>query len=130
MARPTKYKKEYCEALIEHGRKGFSFQCFGPSIGVWQATVYNWLNAVKKNGKPKHPEFLEAKKEADAQCLYFYEKQGRNGMMGTGNYKHFNATVWIFQMKNRFKWRNEHKERGDENERVFHLAYKPDGGDE
>ncbi len=107
MARPTKYKKSYCEDLILHGKDGFSFECFGPSIGVWQATIYNWLKATKDDGDPKHPEFLEAKKECDAQCLFFYEKQGRNGMTGAGKYKNFNATVWIFMMKNRFRWRNE-----------------------
>jgi hypothetical protein len=47
-----------------------------------------------------HPEFLEARKKGESACRRWWETQGKIGM----HMKVFNSTVWIFNMKNRFKW--------------------------
>ena len=94
--RPTIYKPEYCQQLIEHMAQGLSFESFAGIIGTCTQTIYNWLD--------KHPEFLEAKKQAFAQNRVFWEKAGLNGMFMGGKDNPFNATVWVFNMKNRFGW--------------------------
>jgi hypothetical protein len=96
VGRPTKYKKEYCDMLIGHMKSGLSYETFGASIDVDRATVYNW--------EKSNPEFLDAKKRAFDQCQLYWEKAGNAGLYMGGKDNPFNATVWIFNMKNRFNW--------------------------
>lgn len=48
-------------------------------------------------------EFRQTEKERQALCEVWWERQGRR-MTGGGD---GNATVWIFNMKNRFGWRDK-----------------------
>lgn len=91
-----KYKKEYCQKLIEHMRKGYSFYSFGAKpLSVGRATLDDWVL--------KYPEFEEAKSIGTNESLKFWEKIGLKGL--TGKYKGgFSASTYIFNMKNRFKW--------------------------
>ena len=94
MARPSKYKPKYCEDLIAHMKQGLSFESFAAVIKVNQDTLHEWAR--------RHKEFSEAKKIAFEENRLVWEKMGIAGMMGRT--PGFNATVWIFNMKNRFKW--------------------------
>ena len=115
--RPTIYKEEYCEMLIAHMASGMSFETFGSSIGVSRDRVYEWAN--------KHPNFAEAKKIALIESQYFWEKQGVNGLWHGGkDGQNFNSSVWIFNMKNRFKW-NDRVETTIAQTAPFMLAYNP-----
>ena len=96
--RPSKYRPEYCSQLIIHMAKGLSFESFGAAVGVNQDTLHEWAKV--------HTPFSEAKKEAWSQNLLFWEEIGIKGM--TGKIPGFNATIWIFNLKNRFKWRDVH----------------------
>lgn len=105
---PSKYDPKYCDALTEHMAKGLSFETFAAVVGVHRDTLYEWVKA--------HPEFAEAKEEAFSKCQLFWEQQGVNGLYSVTEYnekgkpessKSINATVWIFNMKNRFKWRDK-----------------------
>jgi hypothetical protein len=49
----------------------------------------------------QHPEFLEAVKDALRKSQSWWEKQGRLATFGAVD--GYNATSYIFQMKNRFK---------------------------
>jgi hypothetical protein len=95
MARPSSYKETYPDLLIQHMRDGFSYESFAGLIGVHLDTLYDWEH--------KHSLFSEAKKMAFQQCRLWWEKLGKQGALGS---KDFNATVWIFNMKNRFGWRD------------------------
>jgi hypothetical protein len=99
MARPTKYKKEYCELLIEHMDTGGSFESFAADLNVCRQTLYDWTEA--------HPEFLDTKKRAEAKALRYFERLGDDMMKGL--IEKGNSTVWIFNMKNRFKWTDRHE---------------------
>lgn len=91
--RPSKYKPEYCEKLINYMAKGMSFDTFGPEVGVWTSTLYYWVD--------KYPEFSDAKKEGEKRSYRYWQLLGMQ--LATGKMKG-NAAVWIFNMKNRFKW--------------------------
>lgn len=93
--RPTKYKPEYCEQLVEWGKQGLSFEAFAGEIDVCKETLYEWTR--------KHPEFLDAKKRHESKCRVWWEKIGNTQAAGK---LQGNATSWIFNMKNRFKWRD------------------------
>lgn len=96
--RPTKYRKEYCQKLIDHMASGMSFESFGATVDVWPATVDQWVK--------KHPDFEGAKKMAFIKSREFWEKQALMGMWQEEGGPKFNSTVWIFNMKNRFGWRD------------------------
>ncbi len=104
--RPTKYDPRYCEMLIEHMASGLSYESFAGVLGITRATLYNW---------EIHGEFLDAKEIGSQRNLLFWEKAGNEGLWDQTEYndegkpirtKKINATVWIFSMKNRHKWRD------------------------
>lgn len=113
--RPTLYTKEHCEMLIEHMRNGLSFKSFAGVAGVQRSTLYNWLDA--------NPEFKEAKEIGEDLSLLFWEKMGIDNIINRsesfgnnqgGNSTSLNATVWIFNMKNRFGWRDRQPDENDQ----------------
>lgn len=119
--RPTKYKKEYDEKLYDHLSKGYSYETFGCTIGVSKQTIYDW--------EKKHASFLDAKKAGWDVGQLYWEAQGKSGMRS----KTFNATIWIYNMKNRFRksetWSPVKEEIQSNVE--FKLSYDPDKlGDE
>lgn len=108
--RPTDYEERYCEELIDHMSKGYSFESFAGKISVARSTIYEWVD--------NFPQFSDAKKAAFEQSRLWWEKQGIDGLYSTTEYdekgkpslsKSINSTLWIFNMKNRFKedWRDK-----------------------
>lgn len=95
IGRPSKFKAEYCQLLIDHMTEGYSFESFAATIDVAESTIYEWAN--------NFPEFSEAKQIAFSKSRLTMERVGFAGEMA--------PAVWIFSMKNRFpkEWR-ERKE--------------------
>lgn len=89
---PTKYKPEYCQQLIAHMAKGFSFESFAADCRVSFETLYEWARV--------HPEFSEAKKQGKSLELKMWESMATAG--SAGKIKNFNSTAMIFSMKNKF----------------------------
>jgi hypothetical protein len=95
---PTQYKQEYCQQLIDFMSQGYSFRSFASDIpGVNSNTMHSWASKI--------PEFAEAKIKAQDNYFKYWEDLGKRGV--NGEVKNFNAVAWIFNMKNRFHWRNE-----------------------
>lgn len=104
LGRPTLYKPEYCQMLIDHMANGDSLTDFAALIDVHIDTIYEWAKV--------YSDFSEAKKRAFAKCQSWWEKQGKEGLWEETEYdekgrplksKRINATVWIYNMKCRFK---------------------------
>ena len=110
--RPTKYKPEYCEKVIEHMGQGLSFESFAGTIGVNQDTLHEWCK--------RHEEFSESKKIGREKSRIFWEKLGIDG--ATGRLQYFNAATWIFNMKNRFNWTDKQELSTGENKSLT-LSY-------
>lgn len=89
----AKYKKEYCDTLLEHMGFGRSFESFGKVVDVCHRTLYNWVE--------EKPEFQEAKLRGELRALYEWETIGLQGMRG--EIKGFNPVSWIFLGKCRFR---------------------------
>jgi hypothetical protein len=113
---PTIYKPEYCQAVIDHMSQGLSFETFGASIGVDRSITYEWAH--------RHPEFAEAKKRAFDLCQIFWEKVGIEGVWSDARGKNLNTGVWVFNMKNRFRWTDRMEVSGDEAKPIM-LGYNP-----
>jgi hypothetical protein len=74
VGRPTMYRPEYCQMLIDHMKNGQSFETFGAKIGASWRTCYLWADT--------HEEFLQAKEIGKTFLLDVYEQAGRNLALG------------------------------------------------
>lgn len=87
VGRPTEYKPEYCQKLIEFGNTGKSFEAFGSIVGVSKQTLYTWCK--------EYPEFLDAKRVA--------KSHGRNALedmlIRSGRYQGGNPTPYMYLLK-------------------------------
>ena len=97
--RPTKYKPEFCDLVIKVGEEGGTLAAMAEACDVDRSTINDWIDV--------HPEFSRAIKRGLQKAQVLWEKQG---MLATfGGVDGFNATSYIFNMKNRFKedWRDK-----------------------
>lgn len=92
--RPSKYKPEYCDQIIEYCRQGKSFESFAAHIDVNRDSLNEWVKV--------YPDFAKAKHKARITAEEYMMSVGMNGMVG--KIKGFQAAVWIFWMKARFGW--------------------------
>ena len=119
MSRPTKYKPEYCQGIIDFMSEGKSLVAFAAQIEVNPDTVYEWEKV--------HDEFSEAIKVARAKCQAWWEREGQRGLfMGKG--ESFSASAWIFNMKARFGYRDKQEvdvNHGGMLELGYNLDYNP-----
>jgi hypothetical protein len=91
--RPTKYNPDMCARVIECGKEGMGLAEMAAAIGVTRETVADW--------RATNPDFSCAIKEALSYSQAWWEQKGREGAIG--KIDGFNATGYIFQMKNRFR---------------------------
>lgn len=92
MGRPTDYDPAFCEKVMALGREGASKAEMAAELGCARSTFALWEEA--------HAEFSEAVKAAVDLSQAWWEKQGR--LATFGGTEGFNATSFIFNMKNRF----------------------------
>lgn len=106
MGRPSKYKPEFCDLLVDHMKKGLSFESFAglDEVDVDVDTLYEWAKT--------HPDFSEAKGRGFSKRRLNLEKTGLEGQwnesestfnVGSSS-RSFNAAVWKFQMVNACGW--------------------------
>lgn len=98
--RPTGYDAAFCEQVIELGKTGASKAEMAAELGCARSTFALW--------EENHPEFSEAVKDAVSWSQAWWEKNGRIATFGGTD--GFNATAFIFNMKNRFPsdWKDKH----------------------
>lgn len=91
--RPTKYDPSMCKTVIESGRIGKTLVGMADDLDIHRETLNEWMKT--------HPEFSDAIKEGLRKSQAWWEDQGR--LATFGGIDGFNATSYIFQMKNRFR---------------------------
>jgi len=90
---PWKYDPETMLPLIDRmGNNGESITELAVALGVQKDTIYRWSREI--------PEFSVAIKGFRQRSQAWWERVGRDGMLG--KFEKFNATSYIFSMKNRF----------------------------
>lgn len=89
--RPSDYKTEYCERVIELGRAGKSPVQIAVALGVPRTTMLSWAD--------KHEEFSTALMLAKECEQDWWESQGQQSLTAD----RFNATVWTKSMQARFR---------------------------
>lgn len=111
--RPTDYRPEYCERVIELGKTGASVVEMAAEIGVDRKTLETaWPTAF--------PEFLQAFTQAKQLSQVWWERMGRENLIVPQGIT-FQATVWSRSMAARFPadWR--------ESSKVENTLQNPDG---
>ena len=96
--RPTKYKPEFCDVVVQAGREGKTKAEMAADLDIDRGTLNEWCEA--------HPDFSRAVKLGLDYAQAWWEGKGRLATFGGTD--GFNATSYIFQMKNRFSddWRD------------------------
>jgi len=91
--RPTKYREEYCEGIVEYMTTGQSLIQYAASIGVSKHSIYEWAK--------DHPKFSDALTKAQGACEAYWERvcQSKTLKKSGGS-----DAVLMFYMKNRFRW--------------------------
>lgn len=97
--RPSTYDPAFCQQVIDLGKEGASKAEMALALECARSTFDLW--------EKSHPEFSEAVKDAVAAAQGWWESQGRKATFGAS--PGFNATSFIFNMKNRFpaEWRDK-----------------------
>jgi hypothetical protein len=117
VGRPTEYRPEFAEMMIEYFKKpawdvvadgkiikGYfpTMAGFAAHIGTTRMTLWSWAAAVSQDGTPKYPEFLYTYERAkDYQEDYFIK-----GYLA-GKYR--NPAIGAMIAKNLFNWRDKQK---------------------
>ena len=91
LGRPTLYDEYYCELVLDMGAEGKSKAQIAALLGISRQCMNEW--------EKKHTEFGDALKASQDLALAWWETAGQTNMTRQG----FNATAFIFQMKNRFR---------------------------
>ncbi len=89
--RPTKYKPEMCERVLQFAREGMGRVETAAELGVAMSTFQQW--------EIEHPEFAQAMTDARDFSHAWWATQGRRGIWGG---KSFNANAYALQVRNRF----------------------------
>lgn len=97
--RPTKYSPNLCEKVLLVGEDGGTLAEMAEALDIDRSTLNDWVQ--------KHEEFSRAVKRGLQKAQVWWERQGKIATFG--GIDGFNATSYIFQMKNRFKedWREK-----------------------
>lgn len=99
VGRPSKYDPAFCERVIELGKEGKTLAEMAADLEIDRDTMKVW--------RADNPEFSAAVKTGIDLAQAWWENNGRIATFG--GFDGFNATSYIFQMKNRFKddWRDK-----------------------
>lgn len=90
VGRPTDYRPEYCERVIELGRNGKSKAQIAADLDVARRTIDYWAEA--------HPDFLLAITRANDLQLAWWENKGQANLEA----QTFQTGLWSRSMAARF----------------------------
>jgi transposase-like protein len=108
--RPTLYRRECCDQIVEAMATGLSAEAAAAKIGISARSLFYWQR--------QHPEFLQAIQEGRQKCLLFWEERALEMAGGSPG----NSQMVILALKNRsraaYGWHHD-------SQRVEHSG--PDG---
>jgi len=91
VGRPTKYKPEYCERVIELGREGKSIAQMAAAFEVDKASIFDWAAA--------HEDFSTALARARTLSQTWWEDKAQQNLAC----RDFNAHLWLKSVASRFR---------------------------
>ena len=115
--RPSKYKPEYCDLLIEHMDSGMTYTSFAghPLVRVTRDCLYKW--------EKEYPEFLYAKEVGRGGNEYFFMEAGIAGLFDKSA---LNTSQWNIMMKNMHGWKDKQEVEHSGQTQVVQLVHEID----
>jgi hypothetical protein len=89
--RPSLYKPEYCEVVVELGRAGKSMVQMAAQLGVDRASILRW--------RDEHEEFRASLSRALVLAQEWWEDRGQMGLHD----RNFNAALWMKIVASRYR---------------------------
>ena len=89
--RPTKYRPEYCDVIIELGKEGKSIAQMASHFDVDKASIFDWAAA--------NADFSTALARAKAHSQTWWENAAQKNM----DNRNFNAQLWLKSVASRFR---------------------------
>lgn len=105
--RPTKYEPEMDAKVIELMKEGASKTEVCAELGITFETLSQWTSQESEWFKQ---DFSDAVKQGERLSQAWWERLGRQGASEAAK---INPPVWIFNMKNRFGWKDRQEVIGD-----------------
>ena len=91
VGRPSLYKPEYCDKIIEYGKEGRSMVQMASRLDVDRETLNYWA--------AHYPEFSAALTRAKVHAQNWWEDKGQAGLAD----RNFNAPLWHKNVASRFR---------------------------
>jgi len=98
MGRKRKYEPAMCDTVLELMKQGFSKVQICVELGISRPVFYEWINP---EGEWYVAEFAEAVETGMVYAQAFWENELKKAALGEN--KDANATLMIYNMKNRFR---------------------------
>jgi len=92
--RPSEYRPEYCQVVIDHMALGFSLTAFAGSVRVAKDTVYEWIKV--------YPQFSDAVARARAARVYALETKLLRSRIGAET----SAAIFALRNADPTEWRD------------------------
>ena len=89
--RPSKYRPEFCEQIIELGKLGKSIAQMASHFDVDKASIYRWSEESE--------DFRTALARARAHSQTWWENEAQKNM----DNRNFNAQLWLKSVASRFR---------------------------
>ena len=94
--RPTKYRPEMCDKVIELMKEWASIEEICLELEIHKEAFYNWIK--------KYEDFANAVEHAKQYSKGWWYKMWRVNMFEEKDWPKFNANLYNINMKNRFGW--------------------------
>ena len=65
--RPSAYRREHCDLIVEAMSTGLSAEAAAAKVGISARSLFYWQR--------QHPEFLQAIQEGRQKCLLYWEER-------------------------------------------------------
>ena len=91
VGRPTKYKPEYCEQIIQLGKEGKSIAQMASFFDVDKASIFDWAAS--------HEDFSTALARARVHSQNWWEDKAQQNLAS----RDFNAQLWLKSVASRFR---------------------------
>lgn len=92
VGRPTDYKPEFCQKVIEMGKRGLSIAEVACALDKVRSTLWEWEQSF--------PEFSIAMDKYRENAEAWWCKSGHQNI----DNKQYNSALYNIQMQNRFGW--------------------------
>lgn len=115
MSRPSKYKEEMLDVIIELMREGASKTEVCAALDITFETFSQWMK------DPNKEAFSDAVKRGELLSQAWWERKGRISLES----RDFNYTGWYMNMKNRFNWADKQETKSENKTEVKDITARP-----